>query len=47
MNAGAYGIELKDILVSAKVITRNGEKITLTPSEFGFAYRHSDINDVF
>lgn len=43
MNAGAYGGEVTDVLVSAKVITRNGEVLRLDADELGFAYRHSDL----
>lgn len=41
MNAGAYGTETKDRLVSARAIDRDGEVHILSCAEFGFAYRHS------
>ena len=45
MNAGAYGSEFKDVLVSARAISRDGHIITATPAEMGMAYRHSDAPD--
>lgn len=43
MNAGCYGAYVADHLVSARAITREGREVTLTPEDFGFAYRHSDL----
>lgn len=43
MNAGAYGGEMKDILVSAKVLTRNGDIKTLSNEALELAYRHSAL----
>ena len=43
MNAGCYGTYVADVLVSATAITREGEEVTLTREDFGFAYRHSDL----
>lgn len=43
MNAGAYGGEMKDILVSATVLTPEGEIITLTNEELELGYRTSII----
>jgi UDP-N-acetylmuramate dehydrogenase len=43
MNAGAYGGEVTDVLVSAEVVTRAGEVLRLDAAELGFAYRHSDL----
>lgn len=40
MNAGAYGTEIKDILVNATAVTRHGEILTLTPEALHFTYRH-------
>ena len=42
MNAGAYGREFKDIVISAEGFDRQGNKISATPAEMGMAYRHSD-----
>ena len=44
MNAGAYGAELKDVLVAATAIDRGGRLHTLTPSAMGLSYRHSAID---
>ncbi len=41
MNAGAYGGEVKDRLVSARAIDRQGRAQTLTNADFGYSYRHS------
>lgn len=43
MNAGAYGGEMKDILVDAQVLTPEGEVFTLTKEELDLSYRHSCI----
>ena len=43
MNAGAYGREVSDILVSADVVLRSGEKVTLSLDELGYTYRHSAL----
>nr|WP_046022928.1 UDP-N-acetylmuramate dehydrogenase [Magnetospira sp. QH-2] len=40
MNAGAYGRELKDILVSCTAIDGQGQRHDATPDDLGFAYRH-------
>lgn len=43
MNAGAYGGEVKDVLTSAKVMTKEGEIIDLPASELNLSYRTSNI----
>ena len=43
MNAGAYGGEMKDVVVSAKVLTREGEVLDLDVKELDLSYRHSCI----
>lgn len=43
MNAGAYGGEIKDILVSADVLTPEGDVLTLGVDELDLAYRHSCV----
>ncbi len=43
MNGGAYGREVKDILVDCDVVSRTGELVTLTLEELGYTYRHSDL----
>ncbi|MBL6617787.1 MAG: UDP-N-acetylmuramate dehydrogenase [Reyranella sp.] len=41
-NAGAYGGELAEVLISAEVVDRAGKTFTVTPRELGLSYRHSD-----
>jgi UDP-N-acetylmuramate dehydrogenase len=41
MNGGAYGREVKDILVECDVVLRSGEIRTLALDELGYSYRHS------
>lgn len=43
MNAGAYGREMKDIVISAEAVDRAGEVHTLSPEELGFGYRVSQV----
>jgi UDP-N-acetylmuramate dehydrogenase len=43
MNGGAYGREVKDILVECEVVLRSGEEITLSASELRYTYRHSEL----
>ena len=43
MNGGAYGREVKDVLVEAEIVLRSGEVKTLTLGELGYTYRHSDL----
>lgn len=45
MNGGAYGREVKDVLVDCDVVIRSGEIATLPLSELGYTYRHSDLVD--
>jgi UDP-N-acetylmuramate dehydrogenase len=45
MNGGAYGREVKDILVDCDVVIRSGEIVTLPASELGYSYRHSALTD--
>jgi UDP-N-acetylmuramate dehydrogenase len=40
-NAGAYGGELAEVLVSAEIVDRAGAIRAVTPSELGLSYRHS------
>lgn len=42
MNAGCYGAETKDVLVSAWGLTRQGERVELRLADFGYTYRHSN-----
>jgi len=43
-NAGAYGREFKDALISADALDRRGDLRTLTPAEMGLSYRHSNVD---
>lgn len=43
MNGGAYGREVKDVLVEAEVVLRTGERRTLSLAALGYTYRHSDL----
>ena len=43
MNAGAYGGEMKDVLVEVTVLTQDGEILTLSNSELELGYRTSVI----
>ena len=43
MNAGAYGGEMKDVLVSVDVLTAAGEVKTIPAEELELGYRHSII----
>ena len=43
MNGGAYGREVKDILVSARLVLRSGEVEEWPLNKLGYSYRHSEI----
>jgi len=43
MNGGAYGREVRDVLVSAKLALRSGELIEWPLDRLGYTYRHSDV----
>ncbi|UNK80898.1 UDP-N-acetylmuramate dehydrogenase [Sphingopyxis granuli] len=43
MNGGAYGSEVKDILVEADIVLRSGERRTLPLADLGYSYRHSAL----
>ena len=45
MNGGAYGREVKDILVSARVVLRDGTVEEWPAERLGYTYRHSDLPD--
>nr|WP_246359347.1 UDP-N-acetylmuramate dehydrogenase [Sphingomonas yantingensis] len=45
MNGGAYGREVKDVLVEAEVVLRSGERVTLVNADLGYTYRHSNLPD--
>ncbi|WP_373492129.1 UDP-N-acetylmuramate dehydrogenase [Parasphingorhabdus sp.] len=43
MNAGAYGREVCDILQSADVVLRSGDRVTIPLADMGYSYRHSSL----
>jgi UDP-N-acetylmuramate dehydrogenase len=43
MNAGCYGRYVADVFVQAEAVTRAGERVTLTPADLRFGYRHADV----
>ena len=43
MNGGAYGGEVKDVLVDCDVVLRSGELVTLVNADLGYTYRHSEL----
>ena len=43
MNGGAYGGEVKDILVDCDVVLRSGDLVTLPVADLHYSYRHSDL----
>lgn len=45
MNAGAYGGEMKDIIMSVDVLSMDGKRHTLAIDELNLSYRHSCIQD--
>ena len=45
MNAGAYGGEMKDVVTSVTVLTKNGDIKTLSGEEMNFRYRGSVVEE--
>jgi len=45
MNAGCYGREIKDVLVSCRALDRRGQLHTLTPADLHLTYRHCGVPD--
>lgn len=45
MNAGAYGKEMKDIVLSVRLIDKDGNIIELSNEEMNFSYRNSKVFD--
>ncbi len=43
MNGGAYGREVKDILLSCTVVLRDGTCVTMTRDDLAYSYRHSAL----
>ncbi|MCR6735248.1 MAG: UDP-N-acetylmuramate dehydrogenase [Afipia sp.] len=44
MNAGANGGETKDVLVEARGVTRNGERVAFSNADMKFVYRNSGVD---
>ena len=47
MNAGAYGAEIKDVFISARVMDRFGDIHVLSYDDMGFSYRHTSVSNEF
>ena len=45
MNAGAYGGEIRDVILSARVMTKAGDVRELSVEELDLSYRHSIIQE--
>jgi UDP-N-acetylmuramate dehydrogenase len=45
MNAGAYGMEFKDIINKVKAVKRDGSLVELTNNDLGFCYRGNSLNE--
>jgi len=43
MNGGAYGREIKDVLIEAQGVTRRGERVSYDNAAMGFTYRHAGV----
>lgn len=43
MNAGCYGSEFKDVLITARMMAKDGSIHEMTPAQMGLSYRHSDV----
>ena len=43
MNGGAYGREVGDVLISARIALRSGEMVEWPLDKLGYTYRHSDV----
>ena len=45
MNAGCFGAEIKDILVSIQAIDKKGNILTIPATKINFDYRNNDLSD--
>jgi len=43
MNGGAYGREVKDVLVECEVVLRSGQRAILPLADLHYTYRHSEL----
>ena len=47
MNAGCFGREFKDILISIQVVNKSGKVLTILAKDINFKYRYSGLSDDF
>ncbi|CUA84151.1 UDP-N-acetylmuramate dehydrogenase [Chelatococcus sambhunathii] len=47
MNGGAYGGEVKDVLVEARALDRKGRRHVLSCADMQFSYRHAGVPEEF
>ena len=45
MNAGCFGREFKDILISIQAVNKSGKVLTIQANDVGFKYRDSGLSD--
>jgi UDP-N-acetylmuramate dehydrogenase len=45
VNAGAYGTETKDVLISCRGVDRKGEIVKLSAADMHFSYRHCGVSE--
>ncbi len=45
MNAGCFGREIKDILISVQAIDKTGNVLTIPAKQIDFNYRRNDLSD--
>ncbi len=45
MNAGCFGAEIKDILVSIQAVDKKGNVSTISAKEINFDYRDNDLSE--
>ncbi|MEO5587638.1 MAG: UDP-N-acetylmuramate dehydrogenase [Novosphingobium sp.] len=45
MNGGAYGREVRDIMIDCDVVLRSGERVTLPVADLHYTYRHSGLSE--
>ena len=45
MNAGCFGKEIKDILVSIQAVDKSGNISTILAKDIKFEYRENDLSD--
>ena len=45
MNAGCFGSEIKDILLSVQAINKNGQIVTIPSSKITFEYRNNNLSN--